>query len=169
MDYYKTLGIDRNATSEQIKKAYRKLARKHHPDLNPNDTAANKRFQEINEANEVLSDPESRKKYDKYGDQWKQADQIEAAQRERLLQVLPGASFAALSVSNFDAQLGSAGDARVLGVSLRGSFWIVLSKGPAAPSVVDSVIVEREAPAGWMPRAIPGAKSCSIWAVRYRA
>ena len=83
MDYYKTLGIDRNATSEQIKKAYRKLARKHHPDLNPNDTAANKRFQEINEANEVLSDPESRKKYDKYGDHWKHADQIEAAQRER--------------------------------------------------------------------------------------
>ena len=82
-DYYQTLGISRNATEEQIKKAYRKLARKHHPDLNPNDSAANKLFQEINEANEVLSDPASRKKYDKYGDQWKHADQIEAAQRER--------------------------------------------------------------------------------------
>ncbi|MBZ0204866.1 MAG: J domain-containing protein [Flavobacteriales bacterium] len=83
MDYYKTLGVERTATAEQIKKAYRKLARKHHPDLNPNDKEAHKRFQQINEANEVLSDPESRKKYDKYGDQWKHADQIEAAQRER--------------------------------------------------------------------------------------
>ncbi len=82
-DYYQTLGISRNATAEQIKKAYRKLARKHHPDLNPNDEAAKKLFQEINEANEVLSDPGSRKKYDKHGDQWKHADQIEAAQRER--------------------------------------------------------------------------------------
>lgn len=83
MDYYKVLGIERTATAEQIKKAYRKLARKHHPDLNPNDKAANKLFQGINEANEVLSDSESRKKYDKYGDQWKHAEQIEAAQRER--------------------------------------------------------------------------------------
>ena len=83
MDYYKVLGVDRNASAEQIKKAYRKLARKHHPDLNPNDDAAKKRFQEINEANEVLSDAESRKKYDKYGEQWKHADQIESAQRER--------------------------------------------------------------------------------------
>ncbi|MBK9421815.1 MAG: J domain-containing protein [Flavobacteriales bacterium] len=83
MDYYKVLGVDRNASAEQIKKAYRKLARKHHPDLNPNDEAAKKRFQEINEANEVLSDAESRKKYDKYGEQWKHADQIESAQRER--------------------------------------------------------------------------------------
>ena len=83
MDYYKMLGVERTATAEQIKKAYRKLARKHHPDLNPNDEAAKKRFQEINEANEVLSDPDSRKKYDKYGDQWKHADQIDAAQRER--------------------------------------------------------------------------------------
>lgn len=83
MDYYKTLGIDRNATTDQIKKAYRKLARKHHPDLNPNDKEAERRFKEINEANEVLSDPGNRKKYDKYGDQWMHADQIEAQQRER--------------------------------------------------------------------------------------
>ncbi|MBP8822150.1 MAG: J domain-containing protein [Flavobacteriales bacterium] len=83
MDYYKTLGIDRTASTEQIKKAYRKLARKHHPDLNPNNKEAERRFKEINEANEVLSDPESRKKYDQYGDQWKHADQIEAQQRER--------------------------------------------------------------------------------------
>ncbi len=83
MDYYKVLGIDRKATTEEIKKAYRKLARKHHPDLNPNDKEAHRKFQEINEANEVLSDTESRKKYDKYGDQWKHADQIEQAQRDQ--------------------------------------------------------------------------------------
>ena len=76
-DYYKVLGVDRKATTEEIKKAYRKLARKHHPDLNPNDKEAHQKFQEINEANEVLTDPDSRKKYDKYGEQWKHADQIE--------------------------------------------------------------------------------------------
>jgi curved DNA-binding protein len=57
VDYYKTLGLDKNATEDEIKKAYRKLARKYHPDLNPNDKEANRKFQQINEANEVLSDP----------------------------------------------------------------------------------------------------------------
>ena len=80
-DYYKVLGIDRNATPEAIKAAYRKLARKHHPDLNPNDEAAKKKFQELNEANEVLSDPESRKKYDKYGEQWKHGEEYEKARQ----------------------------------------------------------------------------------------
>ena len=64
IDYYKILGVDKNATADEIKKAYRKLARKHHPDLNPNNPEASKLFQQINEANEVLSDPENRKKYD---------------------------------------------------------------------------------------------------------
>jgi curved DNA-binding protein len=82
-DYYKVLGVERNATVDTIKAAYRKLARKYHPDLNPNDNEAKKKFQEINAANEVLSDPESRKKYDKYGEHWKHADQMEAAEKER--------------------------------------------------------------------------------------
>lgn len=74
-DYYKALGVDKNATPEQIKKAYRKLARQHHPDVNPNDKGAEQKFKEINEANEVLSDPEKRKKYDQFGADWQRYQQ----------------------------------------------------------------------------------------------
>jgi curved DNA-binding protein len=83
IDYYKVLGVDKNATQEDIKKAYRKLARKHHPDLNPNDKEAHKIFQQVNEANEVLSDPEKRKKYDQYGKDWQHAEQFEQARQSR--------------------------------------------------------------------------------------
>ena len=81
IDYYQILGVPKDASEEAIKKAYRKLARKHHPDLNPNDAEANKKFQQINEANEVLSDPEKRKKYDQYGKDWQHAEQFEQARR----------------------------------------------------------------------------------------
>ena len=83
IDYYKVLGLNKNATEEEIKKAYRKLARKYHPDLNPNDKEANKTFQQINEANEVLSDAEKRKKYDQYGDNWKHAGEYEKARQSQ--------------------------------------------------------------------------------------
>jgi curved DNA-binding protein len=83
IDYYKILDLKKDATTEDIKKAYRKLARKHHPDLNPNNEEANKKFQQINEANEVLSDPEKRKKYDKYGKDWQHADQLDAQQQQQ--------------------------------------------------------------------------------------
>lgn len=83
IDYYKILGVDKNAGTEDIKKAYRKLARKHHPDLNPNDKEAHKKFQQINEANEVLSDPEKRKKYDQYGKDWQHAEQFEKARQQQ--------------------------------------------------------------------------------------
>ena len=86
IDYYSILGIPKTASEEDIKKAYRKLARKHHPDLNPNDAEANKKFQQINEANEVLSDPEKRKKYDQYGKDWQHAEQFEQAQRDNTRQ-----------------------------------------------------------------------------------
>jgi curved DNA-binding protein len=79
IDYYHILGVNKTASEDDIKKAYRKLARKYHPDLNPNDESAKKKFQEINEANEVLSDKEKRKKYDKYGKDWKHADEFEKA------------------------------------------------------------------------------------------
>jgi curved DNA-binding protein len=81
IDYYKILGIEKKATATEIKSAYRKLARKHHPDLNPNDADAKRNFQQINEANEVLSDPEKRKKYDKYGKDWQHAEQFENAKQ----------------------------------------------------------------------------------------
>ena len=81
VDYYKILGVEKTATPTEIKSAFRKLARKYHPDLNPNDKDATKKFQEINEANEVLSDPEKRKKYDQYGKDWEHAEQFENAKQ----------------------------------------------------------------------------------------
>ncbi len=78
-DYYQILGVDRNATQDQIRKAFRKLAAKYHPDRNPNDKHAEEMFKQINEAHEVLSDPEKRKLYDRYGENWKQFQNAEQA------------------------------------------------------------------------------------------
>ncbi|MCD8540271.1 MAG: J domain-containing protein [Leadbetterella sp.] len=83
MDYYELLGISRTAGPEDIKKAYRKLARKYHPDLNPNDKEAEAKFKAINEANEVLSNPETRAKYDRYGENWKNGEAYEQARKEQ--------------------------------------------------------------------------------------
>lgn len=82
IDYYKVLGVESNATQEEIRKAYRKMAKRYHPDRNKEDPNAKERFQEINEANEVLSSPEKRRKYDEYGENWRHADEFEA-QRQK--------------------------------------------------------------------------------------
>ncbi|MBM3404048.1 MAG: J domain-containing protein [Bacteroidetes bacterium] len=74
-DYYQVLGIEKSATQDEIKKKYRKLAMKYHPDKNPGDKSAEEKFKEISEANEVLSDPEKRKKYDRLGSNWKAYEQ----------------------------------------------------------------------------------------------
>jgi len=102
IDYYKILGVSKSATQDEIRKAYRKKARKLHPDLNPDDKEAQRKFQELNEANEVLGNPEKRKKYDKYGKDWEHAEQYEEAQRQqRAQQTGYGGQRAAYS-GNFD-------------------------------------------------------------------
>ena len=80
-DYYDTLGVSKGATEKDIRAAFRKLARKHHPDVNENDPASEEKFKEINEAYTVLSDKESRRRYDRYGNDWKHADQYDQAGR----------------------------------------------------------------------------------------
>lgn len=95
-DYYQILGVKRDASQKEIRQTYRRLARRYHPDVNPGDKSAEARFKEINEAHEVLSDPEKRKKYDRYGDQWQYADQIEEARRRsgtRSFATGPGGTF----------------------------------------------------------------------------
>ena len=83
VDYYKILGVSKTASEKDIKNAYRKLARKFHPDLNPDNKEAELKFKEINEANEVLSHPENRKKYDEYGLNWKQGEENAKYQQRR--------------------------------------------------------------------------------------
>ena len=81
-DYYKILGVSRDASEKEIKQAFRRLARQLHPDINPGDKQAEARFKRINEANAVLSDPDKRRKYDRYGDGWQQADRLESQRRQ---------------------------------------------------------------------------------------
>lgn len=108
VDYYKILELDKGASTEDVKKAYRKLARKHHPDLNPNDEAAKKKFQQINEANEVLSDSEKRKKYDQYGENWKNSEAYEQAARQQQQQQSRSQSFSGDDFSEyFESMFGS--------------------------------------------------------------
>lgn len=114
IDYYKVLEIDKSAGDADIKKAYRKLARKYHPDLNPNDASAKQKFQKINEANEVLSDPEKRKKYDQYGKDWQQGDAYEQARQQQSQQgggqrSYQGADFGGEDFSDFFSSMFGGG------------------------------------------------------------
>ena len=105
-DYYEVLGIARGATQDEIKAAYRKLARKYHPDVNPEDKAAEERFKEIQEANEVLSDAEKREKYDRYGENWRYADQMPPSGRG-------GAAAGGAGFGGFDFDFGGAAGADI--------------------------------------------------------
>jgi len=107
IDYYKILGISKNATEKDIKKAYRKLARKYHPDLTPNDKAAEQKFKEVNEANEVLSHPENRKKYDEYGEHWQHAEDYEKAKQQKQYQKSTGNQNGGYSEEDFSDFFGS--------------------------------------------------------------
>ncbi len=126
IDYYKTLELNKNATDADIKKAYRKLARKYHPDLNPNDTAAKTKFQQINEANEVLSDPEKRKKYDTYGKDWQHGEEYERARQHQRQQSTSGGQGFSGSMGGedfsdyFESLFGSAGGRRGAQPKFRG-------------------------------------------------
>ena len=83
INYYKVLGVANDASQEEIKKAYRRLAKQYHPDLNKDNPQAKAKFQEINEANEVLGDPEKRRRYDEYGEHWKHSEEFEAQRQRR--------------------------------------------------------------------------------------
>lgn len=128
IDYYKVLGVSKKATEAEIKKAYRKLARKYHPDVNPNDKEAEKKFKEINEANEVLSNAENRKKYDKYGKDWKHAEEFEKAQRQQQQYQQQGRSYQRAGTNYteedfsdfFGSMFGGAGGGRRRASSFRG-------------------------------------------------
>lgn len=83
IDYYKVLGLDKSASAKDVRNAYRKLARKYHPDLNPNNADAKTNFQQINEANEVLSDPSKTKEYDQCGKDWQHAEEFEKQKQQQ--------------------------------------------------------------------------------------
>lgn len=101
MDYYKILEIDKTATQDQIKKAYRRLARRYHPDMNPNDKSAEHKFKEVNEAHEVLSNPETRAKYDQFGKNWQQGEEYEKSNRNRYERDF-ASSFGGFTDTNFE-------------------------------------------------------------------
>ena len=124
IDYYKILGLPKTATTDEIKKTYRKLARQYHPDVNPNNTEANKKFQQINEANEVLSDPEKRKKYDKYGKDWQHGEAYEQQRQQQSQQYGGGGNsgdFEGGDFSDFFASMfGGGGGGRQRNRKMRG-------------------------------------------------
>ncbi len=109
IDYYKILGVDKNIPQADVKKAYHKRAQQFHPDLHPDDPKAKAKFQALQEAYEVISDPEKRKKYDQYGEQWKQAEAFEHAGGGQYWQSGGGSPFDGFDFSMFSNGGGKGG------------------------------------------------------------
>jgi DnaJ-class molecular chaperone len=111
-DYYQVLGVKKAASEKEVKAAFRRLARKYHPDVNPGDNTAEQRFKEINEAHDVLSDPAKRSKYDRYGENWEQAEAFEArgARRERHSERSRSASTTSCATGRRPRRAGSTSD-----------------------------------------------------------
>jgi len=117
-DYYQILGVSKSATEKEIKQAYRRLARKYHPDLNPNNKGAQEKFKEINEANDVLSDPQKRRKYDTLGANWQQYEQYQRAGGQGPFQWGgQGAQYRTVSPEEFESIFGGMGGGDLGGVS----------------------------------------------------
>ncbi len=104
--FYEILGVSRSTDAKEIRSAYRKLARRYHPDVNPNDASAEARFKEIQRAYDVLSDEDSRKKYDKYGERWEQADQFEEMERQRAHAGFGGGGFSVDGLGDLGSVFG---------------------------------------------------------------
>lgn len=133
IDFYKLLEVEKTASTVEIKKAYRKLARKYHPDLNPNNKEAEKKFKEINEANAVLSDPDKRKKYDEHGNDWKHEQEFEQARKQQqqaprnTSQQYSGGDFSDLFGSMFGGSQNQSQRARFRGQDLNAELKLKLS------------------------------------------
>jgi curved DNA-binding protein len=117
-DYYQILGVGKNATEKEIKQAYRRLARKYHPDVNPNNKGAQEKFKEINEANDVLSDPQKRRKYDTLGANWQQYEQYQRAGGQGPFQWGgQGAQYRTVTPEEFESIFGGVGGGDLGGFS----------------------------------------------------
>ncbi len=133
-DYYEVLGVPRSASEKDIKSAYRKLARKHHPDVNPGDKQAESLFKEIGEAYAVLSDPDKRKKYDRWGHDWEKIDQAQAAGANVGGSRGPGGTTYTWSTSDGGAPSGFDFEGEDMGSLFEQLFGRSATGGPAAPA-----------------------------------